>query len=144
MTIADQAPQSFSFGRPPSMTLSYIDCELAEEEVMECEISIIFWRSIWLKRRLDHPWLIRYSLLLHTTMTTAFGATKPIYQVILQLDRKLRDFPPTPKMKTACGDIEVTPPTTQIHINRWLGMCAKECSKTLGSWPVQSPSLLCI
>lgn len=110
------------------MSLSYIDCELVEEPVEECETCIASWRCI-LKRILDHPWMFRYSRLLHKTMKTVFGTVKPTYQVILQLDRKLRDFPPTPKMKTACGEIEETPPTMDVHINRWLGMSSKEASK---------------
>lgn len=63
-------------------------------------------------------------------MTTAFGAAKPTYQVILELDRKIRDFAVTNKMKTRCGEAEDPSITDDIHMNRWLGMSAKEASKS--------------
>jgi len=98
---------SFSFGRPPGINSAYTGCELLDDEPVEEY----------------QPWLIRYTRLLHNVMTTAFGAVRPTYQVVLYLDRKIRDFSVTTKMRLPCGHVGGT---NERYLYRWLGASAKE------------------
>ena len=49
-----------------------------------------------------HPWTWQYTRLLHQVMTTAFGAKVPPYSTVLDLDRKVRDFPVPPHLRPNC------------------------------------------
>ncbi|KAJ7726359.1 fungal-specific transcription factor domain-containing protein [Mycena metata] len=72
---------SFSLGRPPSMSTNYIDCSYPKEEPGSDpkEISHFLWTC-------------KYSVLMHSVMSTAFGCKIPAYNTVLDLDRKVRDF----------------------------------------------------
>ncbi|OBZ79070.1 putative transcriptional regulatory protein C1F7.11c [Grifola frondosa] len=74
---------SFGFGRPPSMSLAFIDVEMPpcpEDQVNESG-----------QRQWGfHQWTWRYTRLLHTVITTAFGAKMPQYSTILDLDRRMQ------------------------------------------------------
>ncbi|GBE77611.1 hypothetical protein SCP_0104910 [Sparassis crispa] len=86
---------SFGFGRPPSMSMSFIDCEfpkdtqafISESGARECSY---------------HNWTWQFSKLLHTIVSTAFGAKSPSYATVLDFDRKVRDFPVPPHLRPDC------------------------------------------
>ncbi|KAG9308956.1 hypothetical protein JVU11DRAFT_11258 [Chiua virens] len=77
---------SFFAGRPPNVSLDWIDAPYPDDEFLvkndkgELEMS---WRS----------WSWRFSKLLHEVLVAAFGAKIPTYNTILELDRRIRDFP---------------------------------------------------
>lgn len=61
-------------------------------------------------------------------MSTAFGAKVPQYTKILELDRKVRDFPVPWSMRPKCGMGESPPPTRAMLIQRFLCNGSKEFS----------------
>ncbi|KAH7922442.1 hypothetical protein BV22DRAFT_1037465 [Leucogyrophana mollusca] len=76
---------SLALGRPPSIRLSYTDCEFPEDETTRLddkgEIEMGFWR--W-----KHSFTKDvFANVLETTLTAA----PPSYETILELDRKLRE-----------------------------------------------------
>ena len=79
----------------------------------------------------DQPWLSQYTKLLHNVMVSTFGSNMPSYQLILQLDTAIRNFPIIPKMDLSdCADQqEGPPPPAEVNIVRWLGMSSKESSE---------------
>lgn len=62
-------------------------------------------------------------------MTTAFGAKIPQYSTVLDLDRKIRDFPVPWRLRIKCGLGEGGEPTKAVHMQRWFVMSCKEASK---------------
>ncbi len=62
-------------------------------------------------------------------MTTAFGAKTPQYTTVLELDRKIRDFPAPWRLRIKCGLMEEYEPTKAVHMQRWFVMACKEASK---------------
>ncbi|KAH9897656.1 hypothetical protein C8Q73DRAFT_787911 [Cubamyces lactineus] len=94
---------SFGFGRPPSISLAFVDCELPKEEDAfvneedEGEAGYYLW-----------TW--QFTKVLHLVMTSAFGAKSPTYAKILELDRRVRDSPLPSKLRVACGATEENPP----------------------------------
>ncbi|KAF9225168.1 hypothetical protein BS17DRAFT_879292 [Gyrodon lividus] len=85
---------SFYSGRPPNVSPDWIDApypdgELAQSGMGELEMS-------W------HSWSWRYSRLLHDVLVNAFGTKIPTYKTILELDRKIRDFPIPPHLHPRC------------------------------------------
>ncbi|KAG6380611.1 hypothetical protein JVT61DRAFT_4977 [Boletus reticuloceps] len=86
---------SFYTGRPPNVSLDWIDAPYPDDEFPlendkgEFEMS---WRS----------WSWRFSKLLHEVLVRAFGAKIPAYSTILELDRKIRDFPIPSHLQLQC------------------------------------------
>ncbi|KAJ7589636.1 fungal-specific transcription factor domain-containing protein [Mycena floridula] len=66
---------SFHHGRPPSFNPAFVGIALEEDLVNEF-----------------HTWTWKYTLLLHSVLGTAFGASAPAYAEVIGLDRKIRDF----------------------------------------------------
>ncbi|KAI0789552.1 fungal-specific transcription factor domain-containing protein [Abortiporus biennis] len=112
---------AFEFGRPPIISLAYVDCELPHdpEEHTNAE-----GQREWG----FHPWTWQYTKLLHHVMTTAFGARTPQYSTVVDLDRRIRDFPIPWRMRLKCGVPETSPPTNTTKIQRWLIMAYKEAT----------------
>ncbi|KAF8218975.1 hypothetical protein L208DRAFT_1345035 [Tricholoma matsutake] len=111
---------SFFFGRPPIMSSAYIDCPLpreTEDVITDGDMQISF-----------HSWSQRWTVLLHSVMSTAFGAKQPSYSVIISLDRKIRDFPIPALWRPVCDDADIPAPTVPLELNmhRWLCMSRKE------------------
>lgn len=77
-----------------------------------------------------HSWSQRWTVLLHSVMSTAFGAKQPSYSVIISLDRKIRDFPIPALWRPVCDDADIPAPTVPLELNmhRWLCMSRKEMS----------------
>ncbi|KIJ13816.1 hypothetical protein PAXINDRAFT_170130 [Paxillus involutus ATCC 200175] len=86
---------SFYAGRPPNVSPDWIDAPYPDDEFAaqsdkgEPEIN-------W------HSWSWRYSRLLHEVLVNAFGTKTPTYKTILELDRKIRDFPIPPHLQPRC------------------------------------------
>lgn len=77
-----------------------------------------------------HPWTWQYTKLLHQVMTTAFGAKTPQYTTVLELDRKIRDFPVPWRLRIKCGLAVESEPPKVVHIQRWFVMSCKESSES--------------
>jgi len=76
---------SFTSGRPPSTSLSFVDCDLPNEN----EEQIGNDRE----RHMNyHRWNYEFIKLLSHVMSIAFTAQPPPYTTVLDLDKKLRDF----------------------------------------------------
>ncbi|TCD62867.1 hypothetical protein EIP91_006273 [Steccherinum ochraceum] len=110
---------SFGFGRPPIISLSYVDCDMPKdtEESIDNE-GHKHWGY--------HTWSWQYSKLLHNVMNQAFAAKTPHYSTVLDLDRQVRDFPIPWRMRIKCGYPEDIPPTNAIRVQRWFCMACKE------------------
>ncbi|KIK94386.1 hypothetical protein PAXRUDRAFT_783296 [Paxillus rubicundulus Ve08.2h10] len=86
---------SFYAGRPPNVSPDWIDAPYPDDEFVvrgdkgESEMS-------W------HSWSWRYSRLLHDVLVNAFGTKIPTYKTIVELDRKIRDFPIPPHLRPRC------------------------------------------
>ncbi|KAI0091791.1 fungal-specific transcription factor domain-containing protein [Irpex rosettiformis] len=72
--------QSFTFGRPASFTLSHIDCKKPYTEDPGGDLTFHWWKHRFL------------SECMNTVYDQSFGAKVPTYNLVLQLDRKLRGF----------------------------------------------------
>ncbi|EJF67345.1 hypothetical protein DICSQDRAFT_151630 [Dichomitus squalens LYAD-421 SS1] len=110
---------SFGFGRPPTINMAFVDCEMPmEPEVFSQEQD---------KREIGfHVWTWQYTKLLHSIMTTAFAAKSPCYSKVMELDRRVRDFPIPASLRVQCGAVEDPPPTTAVIVQRLLGTLLKE------------------
>ncbi|KAK0209213.1 fungal-specific transcription factor domain-containing protein [Desarmillaria ectypa] len=109
---------SFLFGRPPSMSAQYIDCALPKdtEEIINADGQ---------RETGFHSWMWQYTTLMHSLMGAAFGVKVPAYTVILDLDRKIRDFPVPLRFRpcTNYGSELLRP----IHyMQRWVVLVSKE------------------
>ena len=62
-------------------------------------------------------------------MATAFAARVPAYAKILELDRKVRDFPVPWSMRGKCGQTEMAEPSKTTNMHRYLCMALKEISE---------------
>ncbi|KAF8131480.1 hypothetical protein EV363DRAFT_1165082, partial [Boletus edulis] len=108
---------SFYTGRPPNVSLDWIDAPYPDDEFPlendkgEFEMS---WRS----------WSWRFSKLLHEVLVRAFGAKLPTYSTILELDRKIRDFPIPSHLQLQC--INDTRAGPQIVLQQLLVLTMKE------------------
>ncbi|THH20506.1 hypothetical protein EW146_g857 [Bondarzewia mesenterica] len=109
---------SFSFGRPPTTMPLFIDCDLPPE-TEECV------KADGTKDIGYHRWGYLYCQLLHTVMSTAFGAKSPQYTTILELDRKIRDFI-VPEFLIPPRDGNFDDPSADILVKRWMVYSNKE------------------
>ncbi|KAI0095188.1 hypothetical protein BDY19DRAFT_1039110 [Irpex rosettiformis] len=111
---------SFGFGRPPCLSLTFVDCDFPKdpEEKMDAE-----GKRDWGY----HPWTWQYAKLLHHVMTTVCGAKAPQYATVLDLDRKIRDFPVPYRLVSRCDVPErCNEIGTTIHVQRWMVVSSKE------------------
>ncbi|EIW63909.1 uncharacterized protein TRAVEDRAFT_157688 [Trametes versicolor FP-101664 SS1] len=112
---------SFGFGRPPSINLDFVDCEIPKEP------DTVSASSEQDKREAGfHVWTWQYTKLLYSIMTTAFGAKQPGYAKVMELDRKVRDFPVPSSLRVQCGAVEEPAPTTALNEQRLLATLLKE------------------
>ncbi|KAI0343143.1 hypothetical protein BDW22DRAFT_1329101 [Trametopsis cervina] len=81
--------QSFTFGRPASFTLSHIDCKKPHIEDPGNDLTFHWWKHRYV------------SECMHLVYDQAFGAKMPTYNLVLQLDRKLRGFHVPPILQIA-------------------------------------------
>ncbi|GJF00201.1 fungal-specific transcription factor domain-containing protein [Phanerochaete sordida] len=110
---------SFTFGRPPTINLSWVDCGFPKDPEERIDAN---GHAEWG----FHPWTWQYSKLLHTVHATAFAAGIPQYTKILELDRKIRDYPVPYSMRGKCGQHEASEPSKALHMQRYMCMASKE------------------
>ncbi|KAJ6601099.1 fungal-specific transcription factor domain-containing protein [Mycena vulgaris] len=108
---------SFSLGRPPSMSTNYIDCAYPKDtsEVIGPDG----------KETSYFLWTCKYSVIMHSVMSSAFGYKVPAYTTILDLDRKIRDYTIPVHLRPVCTG-ETPAPTPQRLMQRFLTLSAKE------------------
>ena len=52
------------------------------------------------------------------------------YAKVMDIDRRVRDFPVTAPLRIQCGDPETPPPTTALVMQRLMGAMYKEMSES--------------
>lgn len=90
---------SFYAGRPPNVSPDWIDTPYPNDD-----FAVINNKGE--KEMSGHMWSWKFSRLLHHVMVNAFGAKIPTYSTILELDRKIRDFPVPPHLQPRCDGNE--------------------------------------
>ncbi|KAG8219250.1 hypothetical protein J3R82DRAFT_89 [Butyriboletus roseoflavus] len=103
---------SFYAGRPPNVSLDWIDAPYPDDEFpVKNE-----------KGELEMG--CKFAKLLHEVLVAAFGAKIPTYCAVLELDRKIRDFPIPSHLQLQCvNDTRAGP---QIVLQRLLVLMLKE------------------
>lgn len=66
---------------------------------------------------------------MHHVMGTAFGVKLPLYSVVIDLDRQIRDFPVPSHLRPHCGVVERIPPSPALLMQRLLVLSHKETSE---------------
>ncbi|KAF9226456.1 hypothetical protein BS17DRAFT_748181 [Gyrodon lividus] len=102
---------SMALGRPPSLSLSYVDCEFPEDETAtinetgDVEIGFFRWKYSFTK-----------DVFIPVTELT-LTATPPSYETILELDRKVREkvLPPSLNLYRSSSVDEYTTPTAYVR-----------------------------
>lgn len=95
---------SFGFGRPPSISLEFVECdfppdipEVTDENGTQ-EIGY-------------HTWALKYALFLRSTiMPVALCGKVPTYSTILDLDRRIREYPVPVYLRPSCASFRSTDP----------------------------------
>ncbi|KAI0370472.1 hypothetical protein BV20DRAFT_1035925 [Pilatotrama ljubarskyi] len=117
--VAHDAWLSFGYGRPPSISLAFVDCEIPKEE-----------DAVLNEEDRDdaafHVWGWQFAKLLHTVMTSAFAAKSPTYAKIFELDRRVRDSPVPPALRIPCGAPETPPAPLWLTMQRLFVTLARE------------------
>lgn len=130
--------QSFYAGRPPNVSPDWVDTPYPNDDFAvvdngKKEMSCMFPRchtSLYLHTSLGHKWTWQFSRLLHHVMVNAFGAKTPTYSTILELDRKIRDFPVPPHLQPRCDkNEELTEAGIPVYVQRFLLLMNKETSR---------------
>ncbi|KAI0641862.1 fungal-specific transcription factor domain-containing protein [Trametes meyenii] len=115
--------QSLTYGRPPSFAPAFIDCKMPEEPIKndqgELEMSFAAWK---------HRFSFKCLGVVHER---AFGATVPRYSVIVELDKKVRDFyvPPSLRVPGFGGSSMEAPhvqPPIELTMQRYIAFAIKE------------------
>ncbi|KAH9479634.1 putative transcriptional regulatory protein C1F7.11c [Psilocybe cubensis] len=120
--------QSFTFGRPPSLSSAHIDNQMPHETTKnsagEIEMSFAAWK---------HRFVSQCLSIVHDE---GFGTRTPSYKVVQDLDRKVRNwyFPPSlqvPGFGAAAKLVstEVEQPTVQLTMQRYTAFAIKEMCK---------------
>ncbi|KAF8450408.1 fungal-specific transcription factor domain-containing protein [Boletus edulis BED1] len=102
---------SMTLGRPPSISLSYVDCEFPEDDTAtindkgEVEMGFFHWKYSFAKDV--------FMPVIELTLT----ATPPTYETILELDRKVREkvLPPSLNLYRSSSIDEYTTPTSYVR-----------------------------
>lgn len=136
------------------MSLSYVDCELPKDKEDHinsegqhewgCKCVLNSSRPAASIYVVVHSWTWQYTRLLHTVMTTAFGAKTPPYSTVVDLDRKIRDFPMPWRMHVNCGQPEECSPSNTLRMQRWIVVASKEASMCLIHNFLGNDSIYCI
>ncbi|KAG6813503.1 hypothetical protein H0H92_010528 [Tricholoma furcatifolium] len=115
---------SLGTGRPPSIRLSYIDCEFPEDDeatldedgntLKGCDYTSLFTSSSFrlIKLLPDYRWKYEFTKEIFSTVTeSTLTAEPPHYQTVLDLDRKVREklLPPHLNVFMSAEDEHCTP-----------------------------------
>ncbi|TFK56434.1 hypothetical protein OE88DRAFT_16711 [Heliocybe sulcata] len=95
---------SFGFGRPPTISLEFVECDFPPDDSdFACNSDQ--------KPMGYHMWTIQYAVMLRNSIVpAAFGAKLPSYSTILDLDRKVREFPVPGYLRPTCEAFRSTDP----------------------------------
>ncbi|KAF8195055.1 fungal-specific transcription factor domain-containing protein [Pholiota molesta] len=107
---------STHLGRPSSILQSHIDIPLPPNPTVLSEsgadAATIF-----------HAWNVHFTFLLHSITELALGPKQPVYSVIIDCDRKIRDFEVPVQWRIAADDDSLP---LDVAMYRWLVISAKE------------------
>ncbi|EKM50386.1 uncharacterized protein PHACADRAFT_263665 [Phanerochaete carnosa HHB-10118-sp] len=117
--------QSLTFGRPPSFSNAYIDCQMAEPDPQQVpdkgedvEMSFKAWKHRWSSRCLN------------VVHEQAFGAKTPSYRTIQELDKKVRNYPVPPTLRVpgfgGAKMLEIEQPSIELTMQRHIAFAIKE------------------
>lgn len=115
--------QSLTFGRPPSLSKSHIDCVLPHDTFISATGDVEMSFPAW-KHRFTYECL-------SNVHDQAFGARTPNYKVIQELDKKVRSYyvPPSLQVPGFGGSkvgAEVERPTVELTMQRYITFAIKE------------------
>ncbi|KAG2141099.1 fungal-specific transcription factor domain-containing protein [Suillus clintonianus] len=111
---------SFYAGRPPNVSPDWVDTPYPNDD-----FAVVNNKGE--KEMSGHMWSWQFSRLLHHVMVNAFGAKIPTYSTILELDRKIRDFPVPPHLQPCCDANEApTEAATLVRVQRSMLLSTKE------------------
>jgi hypothetical protein len=108
---------SFTSGRPPSTSLSFVDCDIPDDDEEQ-------EGGDGQKLMGYHHWNYEFIKVLSRVMAIAFTSRPPPYAAILDLDRELRDFYVPPHLR-----LQWTGQTSSdnlLWIKRWVVLSNKE------------------
>ncbi|KAI0640172.1 hypothetical protein C8Q77DRAFT_1045369 [Trametes polyzona] len=109
---------SFGYGRPPCMSLAFVDCEVPSEDdavVNEQDRSDGIY----------HAWCWRFTKVLYDVMTATSGAKPPTYAKVFELDRRIRDFAVPASLRIPCTP-QTQPEPTDVVMQRLFVTLEKE------------------
>ncbi|KAF8650271.1 hypothetical protein AX16_005325 [Volvariella volvacea WC 439] len=110
---------SFGFGRPPSISLPYVDCAYPQDPDPVVNAN-------GQKEMGYEAWTWRFTSLLQSVMASAFGAKHPPYATIIDLDRQIRDSYVPEHLRPVCDGGMVPPRDHILVMQRWIVLSAKE------------------
>ncbi|PIL31282.1 transcription factor [Ganoderma sinense ZZ0214-1] len=133
---------SFGFGRPPNINLAFVDCDIPKPEQIMASNGTS-WSTEY------HVWTWQFAKLMHTVMTAAFSAKSTTYSRIIELDKRIRDFPDPPCIQPPTGPpppnasasdnitrtmqalfVTLMKDTTHLNLHRsYLSQALKDCSE---------------
>ncbi|KAG1742635.1 uncharacterized protein EDB91DRAFT_1051663, partial [Suillus paluster] len=113
---------SFYAGRPPNVSPDWIDTPYPNDD-----FAVVNDKGQKEMSGMWHMWSWQFSRLLHHVMVNAFGAKTPTYSTILELDRKIRDFPIPPHLQPRCdGNETLTESAILVLVQRHFLLTNKE------------------
>jgi len=109
--------QSLTFGRPPSFSNAFIDCQMPESDpsvqadcTEDLEMSYCAWKQRFASRCLS------------TVHEQAFGARTPSYKIIQQLDKKVKEYYVPPSLQVpgfgGAKTMELASPPIELTMQR--------------------------
>ncbi|KAH9932118.1 uncharacterized protein BXZ73DRAFT_90043 [Epithele typhae] len=109
---------SFGFGRPPTINLAFVDCEVPRDCDHVCAEG---------PGGVFHVWQWQYTKLLYSIMNTAFGAKAPNYATVMDLDRRVRDFPVPEALRVTYQSMDMPIKDAEVPtLQRLVGTLLKE------------------
>ncbi|TFY61761.1 hypothetical protein EVJ58_g4311 [Rhodofomes roseus] len=109
---------SITFGRPPSLSMAFIDCQLPQGAMTktdggEPEMSFAAWK---------HRFAAQCQSIVNEQV---FGARMPSHRQLMELDKKIREFylPPSLRVR-GFGGMKVEPPTPPTYQQDLQSYCA--------------------
>ncbi|EPT00931.1 hypothetical protein FOMPIDRAFT_1162266 [Fomitopsis schrenkii] len=114
--------QSITFGRPPSLSMAFIDCQLPQAPVIksdgdEPEMSFAAWK---------HQFAAHCQSVVNEQV---FGARLPSHRQLMELDKKIRDFylPPSLRVRGFGGNkADAVSPTYQQDLQSYCAFSIRE------------------
>lgn len=116
---------SLHFGRPPTVSLSYVDCPIPDDASSAASLSIPMQIDQTRHQGTCESWAYRFTSLLSSVLASGMGAKQPSYDTILDLDCQVREFPVHADWR-ATVERAVAPVAPEVHYQRWYVIACKE------------------